>query len=189
MFTVIVFAVVLYSANFIINRIENYVMEGASNEDWMKWLSLQLWIEELVSIGIFFTAAFFIARQLMRPGYWKMALCLVGITVINFHIGYVAWCIDYYWIEGLTPRAESPMEQLGQLVTFTGPPSEPIYQPIEVFFRPFIDLTYQQFRSDYAYIFFNFLFGTLTMPLWIAAVTYFIVRKKRKKSQGLNEPS
>jgi hypothetical protein len=156
-------------------------MEGSSTEERLEWLGLQSWIHELVSISIFFMAAFFIARKFVQPNYWKIALALVAIAVITFHIGYIAWCVDYYWIKGLTPEPKDPMEQLLSMVTFTGPPSEPVYQPIEAFFQPFILLTYEQFRDDYSYVFFNFLFGTLTKPLWISAVAYYVLKKRRGK--------
>jgi hypothetical protein len=173
---------VLWISNIVLGQIFKLFADGKNPGEQMYLYGIEIWISNFLNVGILFYAAFLIARNSNTPGYWKIALSLIGITVIWFHLGYVYWVIDYYFIQGLTPPKNlDPMQELD---SFFDPniSTPPFYKPVEHFLQPFINVQYREYRRNFELLIFGFLFGSLTMPLWVSAVMYSILKRKRSIS-------
>jgi uncharacterized membrane protein len=175
---VAVFALLLFVFGMLLSSVFIWLSEGKTHEEYYTFLSIQIWTWDLITVGLLFLAAKRISVKLTKPSYWKIALATLGIMVLHYHLCYVYELMDYYIIKG------PPMEQKGSelekvLALFNGNSRlTPTYDPIFQFFHVFTDLQYRELRRQYLFVFLSFLFGNLTMPLWISAVVFFIQRKK-----------
>lgn len=183
---VALFALLLFILGTFLSLFFNWLGEEKSDEEYFALFGIRIWVWDLMTAGLLFWAAIRISLKLTKPVYWKIALATLGIMVFHYHMCHVYALIDYYLIEG--PFPEPKGSELEKVLTLFDRNArfEPTYDPIFQFFHVFTDLEYREIRRQYMYVFLNFLFGSLTMPLWISAVVFFIHRKKKSKLQPIN---
>lgn len=179
---IIAFALVIWILNIVLHQIFKLFIDGKNPAEQMSLYGVEILISDFMNVGLLFLSAFLIAKNFRPAGYWKIALSLLGITVFWFHLGYLYWVIDYYLIQGLTPPKK--LDPMQELANFFDPsiPTPPFYKPVEHFLQPFINVQYREYRRNVEMLIFGFLFGSLTMPLWISAVTYYILKRKQRIS-------
>lgn len=158
----------------------NAIYPEPKNADDLDRVFLEMNIQEYLRLALLFVSAIVIAKKITVLTYWKIALALVGIIVLNYHLAYSYEAIDYYLIKGLRPQPEKhDLKSLLTLISFE--PTPPSYEPVNhllnwqlLFDGPFAKI------SLIGIVHFLF-YGSISRVLWISAIVYFFFRKRRQK--------
>lgn len=181
LYRILILSFAMWAINFIAFRILDVFYPWPESIAHEEDLSMRLTISGYLQLVLFFLAAFLVAKRIADLKYWKIALILLGIIVMGYHLSYIYQLIDYYLVRGLSSEPEkTDLKQILELVP--SKPSPPRY-------APFDDLTnwhlFHNFRgriSFWGVIYFLF-YGSVSRVAWISALVYFYFKKRKEKVQ------
>lgn len=174
---IIAFSLGLYVFGLLFWIVSNAMDQPKTEEDYFTRVGIELTLWENALIAILFWSAWRISGKLEQVNYWKIAVATLAILFVYYHLVYVFNWIDYYLVEG-HPFEEEKMGLKELLALFDrNTRSAPRYDLVFYFSKIFQDLRYVNQIGGYIMVFFEFLYGHLTMPLWISAIAYVVRRK------------
>ncbi len=180
LYRVIIISFAMLVINLIVGWIFDVVYPKPNNHnDLDARFFVQIEIQDYLQIILLVLSALWIAKGIPNLKYWKIALALVGMIVLHYHLTYFYYLIDYYWIKGLTPKPEKQgLEMLRDLFSFE--PRPPSYEPI----NHLLDWQLLLYGRTPGISFENILifvyYGTVSRVLWVGAAVFFFLRRKQK---------
>lgn len=184
LYRIIIISFTMLVINLIVGWIFDSIYPKPKNMDDLDTVFLQIKIQDYLQIFLLFFSAVLIVKKIPDLNYWKIALGLLGIIVLNYHLAYIYEVVDYYLIKGLTPSPEK--NDLKSLLTlFSFEPTPPHYEPINHLTNWHLFYTFSGEISLGGFFYFVF-YGSVSRVLWISAVVFFIQRKKKSKMKPIN---
>lgn len=179
LYRILILSFVMWLINFIAFRILDAIYPWPASIFNEEDLSMRIDISWYLQLVLYFLAAFFVAKRITEVKYWKIALALLGIIVLVYHIGYIYQVIDYYLIKGRTSDPEkNDLKHILTTVSFKPPR-----------YTPFDDLTnwhmFYNFRGELSLggVLYFLLYGSVSIVFWISGLVYLYFRRRRRKVQ------
>lgn len=183
LYRVIIISFAMLVIHLIVGWIFESIYPQPKSVDDLDTVFLNIKVHDYLQIFLLFLSAVLIVQKISDLKYWKIALGVLGIIVLNYHLGYIYEALDYYLIKGLKPQPEKhDLKSLLTLVSFE--PTPPRYEPIShltnwqtlLYSGPTGKLGFESIV--------NFLFyGSICRTLWISAIVFFFFRKRKQKVQ------
>lgn len=173
---ILLFAFSLYITSCLLFWLTDYLLGETKTEEafWIRF-DVKITIWRYFMFGMLFWVAWRVGDQMVKLDYFKLAVASIAVLFTSYHIGFICNWIDYYLIEG-NPWKEQKMGLKELIGLFDGTTrSAPTYDLVLHFLMIFEDLRYANSRGfGYVLVFYDFVYGNLTMPLWISGIAYVL---------------
>lgn len=182
-YRILFFAVALLVLELLVSWIFDLIGPKPKSIDDLDRIIFRINVQNYLRLALLSLSAIVIAKKLSDLKYWRIALALIGIIVLNYHLVYLYNAIDYYWIKGLeSQQGKQGLKSLLTLVSFE--PTPPRYEPVN-HLTDWQTLLYSDSIGGVSVMgMITFLFyGSICRVLWVSAIVYFFFRIRRKKMQ------
>jgi len=135
-------------------------------------------LEQLIELGVLFWMLWRVARKLASHQYWPLVVSAITFFILLYHINFCYYTI--YFNATHPDYIEKDSNSLESVLTlFHGRNSAPpTYDPIDSFFRFFIELKNIRYNLNFQYITESFALNPVALSFWLSVLPWAHFRNK-----------